>query len=162
MEAIDKYRRLGVKLINLTDGGDGVSGYRNPNGAHNKGKPCSEEMKARISATNKAKGVLPPIGWNRGLKTSSDHIEKRRAGLLKRWAARKLAGPIVTSAETRAKQRAAKLGHVKSAETRRKLSEALKANKYVRKHPDMTGFVHSAETRAKMSASAKRRCARGK
>jgi hypothetical protein len=162
MEAIDKYRRVGVKLINLTNGGDGVSGYRNPKGAHNKGKPCSEEMKARISATNKAKGLVPPIGWNRGLSTPEEIVEKMRSAQLARWAKVKQAGGIIVSAETREKQRAAKIGRQLSTEHRRKLSVSLKANKFVRVHPDMKGFVHSAETRAKMSESAKRRCARGR
>lgn len=153
VETIDKYRRLGVGLVNRTNGGDGVSGYRNPNGAHNKGKPVSEEMKARISATLKAKGCLPPIGWNKGQKTPPDVIEKRRHALRVAWAKVKSAGGRTVSPETREKMRAAKLGHVKSDETRRKLSEALKANKFVRKHPDMTGFKHSVESRAKMSAS---------
>lgn len=154
MELISKLRYAGAKLANKTDGGDGVSGYRNPNGAHNKGVPCSEEMKARISATMKAKGCLPPIGWNKGLKTSIETIEKRRASLLARWARIKKK-PF--SQETRAKMRVAKLGKPLTDEHKSKLSEALKANKYKRTIPNMKGFVHSAETRAKMSASSKGR-----
>jgi len=127
MEAIDKYRRLGVKLINLTDGGDGVSGYRNPNGAHNKGKPCSEEQKRRISATLKANGCLPPIGWNRGQKTPPEVIEKKRSAMLAEWVKAKADGSRIASPEAREKMRAAKLGHIKSGETRRRMSEGAKA-----------------------------------
>lgn len=157
MESIDQHRRLGARLVNLTDGGDGVSGYRNPNGAPNKGIPCSEEMRARISATLKAKGCLPPIGWNKGKKSSPEHLEKMSAGMMKAWAKAKEDGSRAVSDETRAKQSKARLGHVNSEETRRKLSVALKANKYIRTRPDMTGFVHSAETRAKMSEAMKGR-----
>lgn len=157
VEAIDRYRRLGVKLVNRTDGGEGVTGYRNPNGAHNKGVPCSEEMKTRLSATAKAKGILPPVGWNRGKKTPPDVVERRRPAMLAAWAKAKASGERVVSRETREKMRAAKIGHVKSEETRRKLSEALRANKFVRHRTDMTGYRHSAESRARMSASMKGR-----
>ncbi len=157
MEAIDKYRRLGVRLINLTDGGDGVSGYRPTKPPHNKGKPMSEKMKAHLSATAKARGILPPIEWNRGGKTPQEVIEKRRPAMLAAWAKAKADGDRKTSVETRAKQRAAKLGKKYSAEHCKNMSIAMKENKYVRVHPDMTGFKHTAESRAKMSASMKGR-----
>lgn len=154
MEVIDKYRRLGIKLANKTDGGDGVSGYKHTKPAHNKGVPCSEEMKARISATLKEKGCLPPIGWNKGLKQSRELVEKRRQALLERWAVYKKRSP---SPETKAKIRAAKQGVKLTEKHKKNLSEALKANKYIRKRPNMKGFVHTAETRAKMSAGMKGR-----
>lgn len=157
IEAIQKYRRAGASLVNRTNGGEGVSGYHPTKPPHNKGKPCTDDMKARISATLKSKGVLPPTGWNKGRKSAPEHVAKMSAGILQAWSARKAAGPIVVSEETRAKQRAAKIGRVNSEETRRKLSASLRANKYVRVHPDMTGFVHSAESRARMSASMKGR-----
>lgn len=153
-ELISKLRCAGAKLANKTDGGDGVSGYRNPNGPHNKGIPCPDEIKARISATLKKNGFLPPVGWNKGLKQSSELVEKRRQSLLKRWSVKKKK-PF--SEETKAKMRAAKLGVKLTDEHKKNLSEALKANKYIRKRPDMKGFVHTKETRAKMSAGMKGR-----
>jgi len=44
-------------------------------------------------------------------------------------------------------------GQAPSAETRRKLSESLKANKYIRTVPSRKGGVHSEESRRKMSKS---------
>jgi len=154
MEAIDKYRRLGVKLINLTDGGDGVSGYRNPNGAHNKGKPCSEEVKARISATLKAKGCLPPIGWNRGQRAPDETRAKMRAAHIAGWTKRER---LPISDETRAKQRAAKLGLKKTPEQCKAMSERMKADPRVKARRFKTtqlGYKHTAEAREKMSAAA--------
>lgn len=162
MEAIDRYRRLGVKLSNLTNGGEGISGYRFPNGAHNKGKPCSDEIKIRISKTLKEKGCLPPVGWNKGKLTARDIRDKMTASQLARWAEIKRRGGVSVSDDTRAKQRAAKLGRALPEETKRRLSEALKANKYIRSHPDMTGYKHSPETRAKMSASKRGKKARNR
>ena len=91
------------------------------------------------------------------MKTPPEVIEKRRPALLAAWAKAKALGERQTSPETRARQRLAKLGKPLSDDHRKNLSEALKTNKYVRAHPDMTGFVHSAESRAKMSASMKGR-----
>lgn len=153
MELIDKLRQDGVCLANMTDGGDGVSGYKNPKGAHNKGVPCSDEMKARISATLKEKGCLPPIGWNKGLKTPPEVTEKRSASLRASWAKSKQMGERHVSKETRKKMSAAKIGRKLPESTRIKLSEALKANKYARTVPDMTGFKHSDLAREKMSAA---------
>lgn len=64
---------------------------------------------------------------------------------------------IKMTEESKEKMRKAALGRIKTDETRRKLSEALKKNNYVRCRPNMKGFVHTAESRAKMSASMKGR-----
>lgn len=61
------------------------------------------------------------------------------------------------SDEAKAKMRAAKLGKKCSPEHRANMSIAMKANKYVRTHPDMTGYKHTDEARAKMSAGMKGR-----
>ena len=152
MEAIDKFKSLGHRLSNMTEGGEGVSGYVNPKGAHNKGVPCPDHLRKRISETLKAKGCLPPIGWNRGLKTSASTLEKRSISLKASWAKRDRK-PITE--ETRAKMRAAKIGKKLSEEHKIKVSESLKANRYIRKVPDMTGFKHSEESKMKMSISKK-------
>ena len=134
METIAKYRSAGISLVNLTDGGDGVSGFRQTKPPHNKGKPCPEEMKARISATLKAKGCLPPIGWNKGKRTPEEIKAKMTASQLKRWAAIQSDGGVVVSEETRAKQRAAKIGKPLSEAHKLSLSVALKANKFTRRN----------------------------
>lgn len=153
MEAIDKYRRMGIALVNRTNGGQGpagatrstevrekiaaklrgktltdehkanmsramkgrggrpitkehrekmVAGLR-ARGSSNKGKTLSAETRAKISATLKAKGCLPPIGWNSGMKTPQAVIEKRRPALVAAWAKSKADGTRTVSLETRAK-----------------------------------------------------------
>lgn len=162
MEAIRKWRKAGCRLVNKTDGGDGISGYRFPNGGHNKGKPCAEETKARISATLKAKGCLPPVGWNKGKKTPPGVIEKMRPAMLAAWAKAKANGERQTSPETRAKQRAAKLGKKQSAEQRKAASERMKADPKVQERRFKTtrlGCKHTMEARAKMSAGMRGRIA---
>ena len=157
MEAISQYRANGCNLVNLTDGGDGVTGYRPTKAPWNKGIPCSEEVKEKISATNKERGVLPPIGWNLGKKTPTEVIRKRRPALLAAWAKAKEDGSRAVSNETRARMSASAKGRAVSNETREKLSLALKANNFVRTRPDMTGFQHSDESRARMSKGMKGR-----
>ena len=49
MEAIDAYRRRGIKLINLTDGGEGCTGYSHPHSEESRAKMS----KARIGNKNK-------------------------------------------------------------------------------------------------------------
>lgn len=62
MERIDQLRRLGVKLCNLTDGGEGAAGcvrtkeWREKIGAAHRGKVVSAEVRAKISASVKSCG----------------------------------------------------------------------------------------------------------
>lgn len=63
-ELIDKYRQMSVKLCNMTDGGDGTSGYvkseewRRKVGDAHRGKTISAETRAKISASIKASGYI--------------------------------------------------------------------------------------------------------
>jgi hypothetical protein len=65
MELIDKYRRLGYKLVNLTDGGEGVSGYKHTEetkqllGEMNKNRVISDETRKKISLVWKDKKRKP-------------------------------------------------------------------------------------------------------
>ncbi len=73
--AIETFRSIGVKLCNLTDGGEGLSGYKHTKkeiqkmSKNNKGKhtgPRSEEIKQKLRGKNNARYGKP--AWNKGLK----------------------------------------------------------------------------------------------
>lgn len=65
METIDKYRSSGVNLANMTDGGEGISGFRHTDEARAK---MSAKRKARItSAETRAKMSAALIGNKRRL-----------------------------------------------------------------------------------------------
>jgi predicted GIY-YIG superfamily endonuclease len=133
---IAQFRQAGYELVNATDGGEGVEGWR-PSAEHcarisarNKGRVCSPEARARISAALKGRIRSP---------------EAR---------ARISAGHKNPSAETRARMSAASRARAAgisasnrrrtlSAETRAKIGAASKTR------------THSAETRARMSAASK-------
>jgi hypothetical protein len=65
IEAIDKYRRIGVRLVNKTDGGDGTSGFRYVMQDEHKrkiaaskiGKPRPQEVVERMRATKKGRNT---------------------------------------------------------------------------------------------------------
>lgn len=61
---IEKAKKEGTDLTNLTDGGDGLIGYNH-----------SEETKRKISDHNKRVGKTPPS--QKGRKQSPEHIRKR-------------------------------------------------------------------------------------
>jgi len=64
IECIDVYKRRGIKLVNLSNGGEGCSGYSHSH---------SEEQKAKWSAMRK--GVTSP---RKGVKLSDETKEKLR------------------------------------------------------------------------------------
>ena len=97
---IASYRAAGVRLTNLTDGGDGISGHRH-----------SEETKAKISASNMGKVISPEA------RRRVSEALKGRPGT---WRGRK------HSEETKTKLRAAKLGS-KNPSASRPMSEETKA-----------------------------------
>jgi hypothetical protein len=138
-------------LVNLTDGGDGVSGFKHPPGkkrspehvakvaAARRGKKFSPESLAKLSASHLGKPVsLEARAKLRaafvGKKHSPEHIEKRtapqrgkkntaeaRAKMSAAHQGRKL------SPEHRASQSAARLGKSRSAETRARVTAGLRA-----------------------------------
>ena len=99
MERIDQLRRLGAKLANLTNGGEGMA---NPSketldklSKARKGRVTSEETKKKLSEAHKGK------------KLSDEHklkLSEAKKGKPSSWKGRS------PSAESRAKMSAAKLG----------------------------------------------------
>ncbi len=153
---IDQLRRDGWKLVNMTNGGDGVAGLA-----------CSAETRKKLSAAAKLqwldKNKLPTRDMNKFPKQIIK-ITKPRAPMTE---------------EARAKISAAAKGRKASEETKAKISAALKGRIIStlcreriretwlgRKHTDeakrkisiaATGRKASAEARAKMSASHNKR-----
>lgn len=151
MELIDALRRRGQQLTNLTDGGEGMSGYKMPAdvverraakmrgrarpdiSARMKGVPKSEETKRRLALAHTGK--------------RSSEETKRKLSAASRGRPSSMKGKRHTEA-TKAKiaaavsgDRAPFLGRTHSAESLARMSAA------------HTGRVDSAETRAKKSAA---------
>lgn len=146
-------RSAGVRLTNLTDGGEGVVGYvkspelRAQMSAIRKGRKMSEEQKAKISTTNRGK--------------------KRTAEFCARMSARK------SSPETRAKNSAAaklRVGSLNpmfgkhrsmSQETREKISASMLGRKWTpEQYEKMVGRKNTPETIERMRQAALRRAPR--
>lgn len=84
-EAIDKYRNIGLKLANFTNGGEGMSGYKftdeqrlrrsalKKGNKNNLGRKATEETRARMSAAQKARTVWPKLSKEHKEKISSFH-----------------------------------------------------------------------------------------
>lgn len=132
-EAISKSRSLNVKLVNFTDGGEGMSGYRftkeqrsrrselKKGNKNNLGRKVSPEVKARMSAAQKARTVWP--------KLSEEHKAKISESL---------------------KGNKRNMGNKASEETRRKLSSMRKGKQYT------LGHKLTDEHKAKLSEAGKR------
>jgi hypothetical protein len=130
-EAIDKYRRLGVRLSNLTDGGEGPAGMRHSDETKakwaaaklgRKRGPYSEEHRRKISQSLKGRSVSPETRARISEATtlamkSQDIRAKIVAGNINRE--RK-----PHSQETKDKMRAASLGRPKSDAARANMSIA--------------------------------------
>lgn len=123
-ERIDQLRRMRVKLCNLTDGGDGTSGWvktaewRAKVGAKHRGKCVPPEVRAKISAAVIACGYRPDAEA-RG-KISAAHIGHRRnVGRVQPDSERKKRALSLLGNKSRTGQR-------RSAEERAKQSEAMK------------------------------------
>ena len=89
-EVICKYRKLGYNLVNYTNGGEGISGYKHTteskqrmsekqklrfmtSSAWIKGKSWSDDVKKKLSESHK--GLIP---WNKGVSCSQETKEKMR------------------------------------------------------------------------------------
>jgi hypothetical protein len=117
--------RSGVKLVNLTAGGDG-------------GRSPSEETRAKLSAAAKKRGVSVAchearVEAKRGVPLSQAQRDKQRIKMLGRVFSEEHRNNISVSAKKRGMSpqfreaaRAAVLGRVQSEEERRMRSEALK------------------------------------
>jgi hypothetical protein len=164
---ISYYREQGIKLLNCTDGGDGLwnpseetrrrlseshKGQK-PTEEHKaklsaffKGKPISEETKRKIGQSNKGKPRSAELravlsARNMGKKLSPESIAKAEATRRENIARGYVRKPV--SAETRAKISATQVGRKLSEETKAKLSAI---------HKRRPGRPHSPETRGKLSA----------
>ena len=91
---ISCFRDMGYKLANLTDGGEGFSGFKRTTPVWNVGVPCREETKQKLRGQKIGKSAT----WNIGRKHSEE--TKRKCGA-------KNVGRIHTEEEK--KKRAAKL-----------------------------------------------------
>jgi hypothetical protein len=98
---IAEYREAGVRLVNMTDGGDGASGAKR-----------SEETKRRMSEAGKGKHPAPH--WSEEMRTKA-----RARNLGKRM-----------SAEAIEKSAAFHFGRKRSPETLAKMSAAISGRKY--------------------------------
>jgi len=127
-ELIKELREQGVPLVNYTDGGDGVSGYKHTNEARAKMsekktgvklEPFSEEHKQKMSKA--AMGDNNPMY---GKEITDEH----RARLIVSAKAK------VFSPEHRTNLSKALIGRKFSAETRKKIGEAFKGKKLSEEH----------------------------
>lgn len=159
MERIDQLRKLGTKLCNLTDGGDGQSGYRHTIESREKmsksfkgrgkGIPKSPELKAKLSAALKGR-KLTYIRSEETRRRMSD-AQKKKLKLISTETKQKISKALIGTGK----------GVPKSAETRAKMSEAAKIKIFSdehRKNLSMAGKgrKHSEETKLKMAESRRR------
>lgn len=141
VELIAYYGRKQTKtglLINLTDGGDGTSGW-----------VPSEETKKRMSIAQRSENVADKKRQSMtGRKQTPEHIRKKSAPQI---------GKII-SEETRKKLSASLKGRVVSEETRKKLIAAQNKPETIQKRREnLTGKKHTQEHRDAISASLKGR-----
>jgi len=145
------------KLVNMTNGGDGVNGlihtaeHRMKNSLSNKNKIVSEETKQKMSKSAKKRGIKPPskpIGW----KHSEDAIKKMSESHkhIHNGDLNNFFGKTHTD-EVKEKLRNLRLGKKMSEETKEKIS---KSNVGKKRKP------FSEETKQKMAESAKKRGAK--
>jgi hypothetical protein len=133
-ELIDQYRRLGCKLVNMTDGGEGMTGH----------KMASEVVERRAA---KLRGRKRPDISARliGLPKTLEHRQKLsqvRTGTKASEATKK------KMSQTRTGRIGSMRGKTHPEKTKRKISEALKGEK----NP-FFGKTHTKETMAKIVAS---------
>jgi hypothetical protein len=124
MELIDKYRKTGVRLVNVSDGGDGVTGYHH-----------TDETKLKIGKANattpKAKGEQHGMF---GKKHTEESLAKMSASQTGRMVGEN--HPLY--------------GKKHSDETRAKISQGV-AGKLQGEKNGFFGKKHSDETKAKIS-----------
>jgi hypothetical protein len=160
VKLIAALRNGGVKLVNRTDGGDGMSGYKHSEESKakmseaGKCKVFSEEHKANMSESAKGK----PKSDEHKAKISVIHkgkvfSEESRAKMSKTHTGK------VLSEEHKAKLSAAATGRVLSEETKAKISEAKKSPSEETRATLTIACKNkppvSEETKAKISESAK-------
>jgi hypothetical protein len=140
----------GGPLVNLTDGGQGMTGYAMPEEIRAKlrafrtGRPMPPETRMKISLATKGKPKPETMGAKiSAIQKGRPHSAERRANISAAKTGKKLSiprGPL--SAEVRENLRQKNLGKKPSLETRQKMSAARLGK---RRGP------MSAETKAKLS-----------
>lgn len=126
VELIDRFRRLGLRLCNMTDGGEGVSGLKRKQSAEeierrraaNTGKKRTEEQRARIAAAKRGHGV----GLKHSEQTKAKMAAKRRGRPNPQPALRGKTRPSHVVAALRAANDA------RFADRRQRLTAAIRAN----------------------------------
>lgn len=130
-ERIDQLKRLGCKLTNLTVGGEGAGAGELH---HMWGKPHPQKGTKRPWLRERYLGENNPQ-WGKKLS------EETRKQMSASRTGKKLNRPLGSKSGMK--------GKAYPEEGKRKLSEAMKGNKFA------LGYKHSEETKAKMSASQK-------
>ena len=141
---IAHYRAMGCKLVNLTDGGEGIYGYKHTAAAIAKissaGKNhMTPELKAKLLAANSGRHPSPETIF----KLSYSNKKRWEDPSKREQASVRCMGRRVTK-EARIKMSAAKVGRRLSAEHRAKIGMA------------QVGRLYSVEERAKRSVNTKR------
>ena len=137
MERIDQLKKLGIKLTNATNGGEGITGYRHTKEAKEK---IGKYVSTRVGANN------PNYGKKQSAETIAKRVEKM-TGELHPMHGKKHSNEIKLKISKNRKGKLVGLdnpffGKTHTKETKTKISEARKGRKA------------SDETKAKMSESA--------
>jgi hypothetical protein len=131
IERISQLRKLGVKLCNMTDGGDGLFGYekspecRQKIGSKHKGKKIPDDVRKKISHSVRMSGYAPSDEARK--KMSDAHIGKKRSlgyRHSKEWKA---------SQSLRLIGNKSRLGQKRSEEERHKVSRAMSGRAQAKK-----------------------------
>lgn len=111
VERIDQFRRIGLTLCNLTDGGDGTSGWiktpewRAKVGRAHRGKTVPEEVRNRISRAVRATAYKHPDDVRRRMSQSrvghTYNLGRKQPEAEKRKRAAKLIGNKSRTGQTR-------------------------------------------------------------
>lgn len=111
IELIDQYRRTGKKLVNMTDGGEGVSGYKYPNDVVAK-RAEKQRGQKRPTVSAKLKGVPKSVEHRLSLSKSKTGTKASQETRLK-------------MSKTRKGRQSAMLGKKHSEEAKHKISKSL-------------------------------------
>ena len=123
-ERISQLRTVGILLCNMTDGGDGTSGWvktpewRRKVGEKHKGKVVSKETRAKISASVKAFGYVPSLEIKQKISDANKGCQ-RTLGL-------KHSDETKLKMSNAHKGNKSRLGQIRSEAEREKVSIALK------------------------------------
>jgi hypothetical protein len=118
VELIAALRAAGAALVNMTNGGEGVSGLRRIESEETRAKKRASAIGRRMSP----EAIAKTVAFHTGRKRSPETLAKISAALKG-----KLPPPITEA--SRAKMAAANIGRTHSAETRAKMSSSMTGKK---------------------------------